>query len=72
MPPTEMAPPCPVCRLLAAANRQRLAVALQGLRAAAQVPCRCAGHKHTALLAHPHARPGCVGFIPQEVSHATV
>jgi hypothetical protein len=63
---------CPICRILAAAQEQQLAVALHLLDAAITVRCGCPQTPHTPLVAHPHARPSCVGYatrgMTQEVT----
>lgn len=59
-----MTNPCPICRILDAAQDQRLDVATTLFSAACKVHCRCAGINHQALVIHPHNRPGCLGFAP--------
>jgi hypothetical protein len=55
---------CAICRILDAASGQRLSIAAHLLRVAARVPCRCAGARHAALVAHPHTRTDCLGYHP--------
>jgi hypothetical protein len=54
--------PCPICRILAAAQGQVGPVALQLLLAATRVPCACPTQHHTPLAAHPHRQAGCGGY----------
>jgi hypothetical protein len=65
-------PTCPICRILAAAQDQQLAVALHLFGAAVMMRCGCPQAQHTPLVAHPHARPSCVGYatrgMTQEVT----
>ncbi|HEX6827109.1 MAG TPA: hypothetical protein VF077_12400 [Nitrospiraceae bacterium] len=62
---------CPICVILAAAHGQQMAVALHLFKAACAVRCGCTGTQHPALLVHPHAQKGCVGYAPvdQEAAH---
>jgi hypothetical protein len=57
-----MTNPCPICRILDAAQEQRLEVATILFNAACHVHCACAGVNHQPLVVHPHSRPGCRGF----------
>jgi hypothetical protein len=57
-------PGCPICRILQAAQGQRLDVFLRLMRVAHQMRCQCPDVRHTPLLAHPHRRLGCVGYVP--------
>jgi hypothetical protein len=57
---------CPICRILAAAEGQTLAVAVDLMQVACTVPCRCLHVRHRALCLHPHTPAGCQGFHAQE------
>jgi hypothetical protein len=57
-------PTCAICRILDAAQGQRLDVAARLMRVASHVACTCPHDWHLGLLAHPHTVPGCQGYLP--------
>lgn len=60
--PMQADPMCPVCRILDAAQGQQIDIAIDLLRRAGKMRCRCVGNTHHILLAHPHTELGCVGY----------
>jgi len=57
-------PLCPLCQALTTHGWVRLETFTAELqRTLRALRCCCATAQHTPLLAHPHAREGCVGYL---------
>jgi hypothetical protein len=55
-------PDCPICRLVDAAQGQRIDIAQDVIALALRYTCTCRGTKHRPLAQHPHVADGCQGY----------
>ena len=62
-------PLCPICKALTITTPVRLETFTTRLLPLCRLSCCCAEARHTPLLAHPHTRAGCVGYleVPDEL-----
>jgi hypothetical protein len=56
-------PLCPLCQAVTTRGWIRLETFTARLRPLCALQCCCATAQHTPLLAHPHTREDCVGYL---------